>query len=265
MNEKIFFCDIDGTLVKDDMVIPKEVVAEAKRFMEEGGTLCLCTGRSPISVSKIAKELEVNGPSILYTGSAIYDFIQGEYVWYCTFKPNIKEKIKKLLSNYPSTSIQVYTKDSIYLLQENDLLLSRGVKEEIPKNIAFLSDIDDYNEVIKVVLTNEDKEVLRHCYNTLFNDEGYKFEFSSRHFVEVVSDQAGKSKSAKRVIEALGYKNPIIFAAGDGMTDIPILEMADVSFAPVDAIEEVTKSALIIVESCLVGGMSKAFRIATEM
>lgn len=261
---KVFFCDIDGTLVKGKMPIKKNVIEAAKRFMHEDGVLCLCTGRAPISVRHIAKQINPNGLSVLYTGGAIYDFKNEEYLWYSTFREGIKVKLEQLVSDYPSISVQVYTKDNIYLLQVNDLLLSRGVKEELSQDFSTILDITDFEEIIKLVLTDEDPEILKDCRKRVFDEEGYKFEFSSTHFVEVVPDSAGKDNGAMRVIEYLGIKKPVIFAAGDGMTDIPIMQKADISFAPENAAEKVLQTVQFIVPTCEHGGMVDAFQIASK-
>lgn len=53
------------------------------------------------------------------------------------------------------------------------------------------------------------------------------------------------------------------FAAGDSMTDLPMLKLAGTSFAPEDAMEAVKACCEHIVPSPVHGGMQKAFAMAT--
>ncbi len=261
----IFFCDIDGTIVKGEMEIPPIVIEEAKKFMDLGGILCLCTGRAPISVSKIAKKLEVNGPSVLYSGAAGFDFSKGSYVWCDTFSENIKAHIEELLKKYPTISVQVYTKERIYLLRTNAILTNKGVKAELSKTVSRLSDIDKDEEIIKIVLTDEDIRMLENSRQEIFSSSEYIFEFASKHFVEVIPKTAGKDRGAQRIIEHLGLDNPMIISAGDAMTDLPLLKISDISFAPQDADKKVLEAVTYVFSSYKTGGVAQAFKKASEL
>lgn len=264
-NRVIFFCDIDGTILKGDMEVPRQVIAEAKKFMDLGGILCLCTGRAPVSVEAIAKKLETNGPSILYSGAAGFDFLTGEYLWYDVLEKSVEGKIEALLGQYPRISLQVYTKDTIYLLNNNSVLRNKGVKDELAQNVSQMSDIRHYEEVIKLVLTAEDPQELEQCKQEIFNSSKYIFEFASKHFVEVIPSTGGKDRGALRMVEYLGLKNPIIMSAGDAMTDLPLLKMSNLSFAPKDAKKEVVQAASYVFPSYKNAGVADAFYHASKV
>ncbi len=260
----IFFCDIDGTLIKGEMDIPDSVIFEAKKFMNKGGVLCLCTGRAPISLGKIMDQLQANGPCIIYSGSAGYDFRVKRYLWCNYFDKKIKSKIKLLLSNYPTISVQVYTKEKIYLLRNSEFLQEKGVKEECFQLDASIQDIERCDCIIKIVLAHENTIILQRCQESLFMDSKYNFEFSSRHFVEILPENSCKENGAMKAIEILGLLNPFVLSAGDGKTDQALLQNSDISFAPKDGMKSVIEHATYTIQTCQKGGLTEAFALASE-
>ena len=66
----------------------------------------------------------------------------------------------------------------------------------------------------------------------------------------------------KKLAEIMEIPVGEFFAAGDSMTDLPMLKLAGTSFAPEDAMEAVKACCGHIVPSPVYGGMQKAFAMA---
>ena len=60
MDRSVFLSDIDGTLVRGDVLPAPEVVQAADVFRAAGGLLSLCTGRSVEGARPVAESLSVD-------------------------------------------------------------------------------------------------------------------------------------------------------------------------------------------------------------
>lgn len=259
----IFLSDIDGTLLRGDSGIHQKVINAAHEYINAGGLLSLCTGRAPISSRWVAGELPVNMPCILYTGAAIYDFATEQCIWSRHFDSNFMPILEQLYLEYPDISIQAYTHDNIFMLRANERLLRRGIKEEIPDNLSSLTDI--HGDLLKLVLTCDDVDHLQQCGKQLFTSEQTIFAFASTHFAEVVPAGAGKDNAMKALSELYDVPLSRFFAAGDGMTDLPMIELSGYSFAPVTAPKLLLDKCDMIIPSCEDGGMETAFNYARDV
>ncbi|MDR1611420.1 MAG: HAD hydrolase family protein, partial [Planctomycetota bacterium] len=128
MARYLFFTDVDGTLLRGDMAIPERVKIAAKRFVDAGGLLTLCTGRAPLSTAWIAKALDIGLPCILYGGAALYDFGRREIVSGRALPAGTGERCAEVLSRFPTVSLQAYGAENIFMLRITDLLRAKGVR-----------------------------------------------------------------------------------------------------------------------------------------
>lgn len=259
----IFLSDIDGTLLRGDSGIHRNVISAAHEYVNAGGLLSLCTGRAPVSSRWVAGELPINMPCILYTGAAIYDFDTGQCIRSRNFNIDILPILEQLYLEYPDISIQAYTHDNIFMLRANERLLRRGIKEEIPDSLSSLTDIHD--DLLKLVLTCDDVDHLQQCGKQLFSSDQMIFAFASTHFAEVVPAGAGKDNAMKALSELYDIPLSRFFAAGDGMTDLPMIELGGYSFAPVTAPKLLLDKCNMIIPSCEEGGMDIAFKYARDV
>ncbi|MGI6123406.1 MAG: HAD-IIB family hydrolase [Acetivibrionales bacterium] len=262
MNKYLFLSDIDGTLLRGESGIGPGVKKAAQEFMDYGGLLALCTGRSHVSTAWVAKELNIQIPCVIFSGAAIYDFIKKEFIWARPMENHVLESIKKVYDLYPDISIQIYTKDDIYLIRSNEHLDKYGVQEELSDSLTKLSDVK--GEILKIVLVSKNRTLLAECGNEVFDKEYFHFEFASRHFTEIVASGTGKGNALHKLAQHYNVDIKNTFAAGDGMTDLPMLQAAGFSFAPEDAAQSLLDACNMKIPPCEQGGMEQAFNYAIE-
>lgn len=263
-NPYIFFCDIDGTLIRGKMQLPQRVKDAARRFAEAGGKLALATGRSHVSTDWLARELEVEMPCILFSGAVIYDFREQRLVHGTPLPKSVLSALEEVLARYPDVSLQAYGLDRIYLLNVNDHFMKKGVQEEIEPSLSSLEDASR-DAVYKLVMASPDPGRLEAVGKALFSGPQYHFAFASRHFAEVVSSGAEKGAAARRLAEQYGVPMARTFAAGDAMTDYPLLTVCAYGFAPVDAAQKLLDLADCHIPLCEDGGMEQAFDEAVRI
>lgn len=262
MEKYLFLSDVDGTLLRGDSGIGGNVRQAAGRFMDKGGLLSLCTGRSQFSAAWVAEELGIRIPCVLYNGGAIYDFSQNKFILSFSLKNDILEPVQRVYELFPDVSLQVYTKDRIYLIRKNEFLETYGIKEEMADHLSAVSEVE--GEILKITMAADDRQLLKRCGEEVFNTGHLQFAFSSTHFAEVFAEEAGKEIGLRLMAERYGIKIRNVFAAGDGITDLPMLQAAGYSFAPVNAAKAVLEACDMKIPPCEKDGMEKAFNTAIE-
>lgn len=256
MDRSVFLSDIDGTLVRGDVLPAPEVVQAADVFRAAGGLLSLCTGRSVEGARPVAESLSVDTPCVLYGGAALYDFSADRFLWSVPFSPHILDCMERFLREFPHLSLQVLTEQGSFVLRRNALLNAKGVRVENQGPEVPLSALPI--PILKLVLCGENREELENC-RRCFPPELCCFTFSSRHFVDVVSGETGKARAMAELAERLEIPLSQCLCAGDGMSDLPMLKQAGVAYVPANAPEEVRAAADLVIPAADSGGMAAAF------
>lgn len=262
MTPHIFFVDVDGTLLRSGQTLSPVVAAAAGRFQREGGHVVLCTGRSPLSTRTLARAMGITAPCILFSGAALYDFAGETAVRTFPLPEDIRETIGAIAAMDSDISVQAYTVERAYLVQSGPVLVERGIREELEAETTGVDGIE--GEILKLVLTHPRPERLRECAETVL-DGRHHFAFASRRFAEVVACGADKGAGAKVLAGLLDVPLACTFAAGDAMTDVPMLEMCGYSFVPRDGRPEALAVGDETIPSCDEDGMATAFSRALDM
>ena len=257
--KSVFLTDIDGTLVRRDVPLPDAVVAAAHDYTAQGGLLAVCTGRSVVAAQEIAQRLGVNLPCILYCGASLYDFQARRHVFLHPFRCDILSSVASVLERHPQVSMQVFSAEEIYVLRRNARLDARGVREENTGPLRHLSEVR--GDIIKLVMCCDDPQELSAC-QAYFPSEFCDFAFASRNFADIVAAGSSKVDAMRALSRAVGIPLKHFLAAGDAMTDLPMLRLAGTSFAPANAIEEVKAAVHYTVPDVSSAGMAAAFALA---
>lgn len=257
----VFLSDVDGTLLLRDTPMTDDVVDAAREFTAKGGLIALCTGRSVVAAEETARRLGVNIPCVLYGGASLYDFEKKEHIYLHPFKEDLRPSIAMVLENHPDISMQVFTREEIYVLRRNRRLNERGVKEENAGPERRLEEVT--GDIIKLVMCCDDVEELASCRD-YFPESFCHFAFASRSFVDVVARGCSKADALETLSAHLQVPFDRFFSAGDAMTDLPMLQRSGVSFAPANAQDAIKSAVDHVVPAVTEGGMARAFRIAAS-
>lgn len=262
MYRSVFLSDVDGTLVKCNTPVLKDVVDAAAAYKAVGGGLSLCTGRAPVSALPVARLVGVNLPCILLAGAAVYDCRTERFLFMQPLPDDTLSVLSEILRIYTTASLQVITDRGAFVIRRNARLNERGVQEENTGPERGLSEVE--GTMLKVMLCDDDPEKLEECCATLFPPSRFNASFGSRHFVDVVSAGAGKGQAMEWLAQFTHMPVSRFFAAGDGMTDLPMLKLAGYSYAPVTALDEVKAAADMTIPAAAEGGMAVALRDAAQ-
>jgi len=257
----LMLCDVDGTLDYRCAGIGGKVEKGAQRFVAAGGNLGLATGRAIISTEKIAKRLHVNSISILYGGAMLYDFLKRRIAWTSPLHQELLFVAHKIIRNYPDVCTMAYTDEGIYMLNSNDMVFEKGIKEECdPKNV----DKNVAGNLLKLNLCGE-RDRVEQIKKEYFDGMDVNFSFSSFHFAEVVSDSAGKGKAMEILSDIAKIPLERFIAMGDGQNDLDMLKKAGIAFTLENAANNIKEVSDRVLPHCETGGAAEGFLLAERL
>lgn len=256
----LFLTDIDGTLLDKNHQIPEDITILANEYVKRGNLFTICSGRSILSTQWISEVLHLTTPAILLSGSMIYDFDTSKILYEQPMNSEVFSLIEFIYQKYPNFAIQAFTKDEVHAIRNNDILVSKGVREERRLETIAIDDLQD-ETLFKLLVVGTSVDDVIKCKeesDKLFDD--FHFEFSGGVFAEVVSKKSGKFNALVKLLQIIDNDVNHVLYAGDGLTDLKMIQEADYSFAPENAHYKVLESCDLIIPSNKNGGMREAFK-----
>ncbi|MDP4164381.1 MAG: Cof-type HAD-IIB family hydrolase [Bacillota bacterium] len=251
--KKIVFFDIDGTLLDHNKNLPsttKEAIAQLKK---NGVFVAIATGRAPFMFENLREELDIdsyvsfNGQFVVFENEVIYE------------NPLNQTELEKLINesqknNHPLVFLNEKT-------MKSDVLHHHYIEESM-RSLKF---------------THPEKDETfykgKNIYQSLlFCEEGeeqyYLENYPSFHLirwheysVDILPAGGSKAEGIKKMIERLGFQMEDVYAFGDGLNDIEMLEAVGTGIAMGNATEEAKKHADLITsdvsEDGIWNGLSK--------
>ena len=244
-------CDIDGTLISND-IIPQENVEKIDFFMREGGMFSLATGRTPGAVSAVLEKLGKVSPSVYGNGCMIYDFNEQRFLYEEFISDNAKAFTKEIMDKMPDVGIEIHSGTNVLVVRETQETIDHEKYESIEAKSIDYDDVLVYNWN-KVIYMLENKEQLpaikaiaaRYSEYADFVETNAVIGGRMRYYFEQVPKGASKRSGLLRLCELLDIKKGNFFAIGDYFNDLHMLEVADISACPLDSPEEILNAANI--------------------
>lgn len=249
MRYKLIACDMDETLLNDNHLICEKNIKLIKKATQEYGVKFVpTTGRGYMFIQNILKELDLQDKSgeyvISFNGGALTENKNNKVL---DFKGINLDKVKEIFEFglKEDVGIQIYTQDKLYIynLTEDERKRKEGQKIEYTilddNNLDFLE-----NEYIaKVLFQNTDvpylmslepkmKHIIKnHC----------SVSYSSNRFMEFNAPNVNKGNGLINLAKILNIEMEEIIAIGDNYNDLSMLEVAGLSVAAGNAVEDVKK------------------------
>lgn len=231
--------DLDGTLLNSQSKIGDKTHEKLKYFMENGGRFSVATGRTAGSMSLNLPDILTNAPSVFHSGAIIFDLNTKREIEHYTLDESVYSLAEAALLNIPFSAIEVLCKNDVYVINANNATKWHLETEDFfPNYVENLSDIP--RPWTRISFWN-DEDKLDHAAEYVRNyckDLPYKmFKVHSRSY-EAINEKASKGYAVERLKKLLPNVKTVI-TAGDNENDISMLERADISFAPINATDEV--------------------------
>ncbi len=226
---KIFFFDVDGTLVNDDRCVPEKHAKALQELKRRGYKVCLATGRSVKQCLSVIEETNIefdylitnNGQEIL-TGD--FELLEsGKLSNDVILKLNnfVRENGGLLLPRNKDMIGAICTKEELI---EAGKWLERDVWMADLSRYTFISveDIEKYDFPLVVTLT---KPEVNEKLIKLFGDDLEVFKFEN-NACDIYTKGTSKATAIKYVLNLLNgdYET---FAFGDSWNDVEMMKLVD--------------------------------------
>lgn len=255
MNTKIFFADLDGTLLNKQKQITPLTYQTLKEWTDKGHKLVLCSGRALDSVIHVREILGLGDFSnmylIGYNGGEIYDCTTKTLLNRVALSFDAAKKCFEIAGRY-NIHIQTFSDTHIITAKEDEEILyyKKGVHTPVIYDEDFMAHLDKepckclaifiHNGDLMDTFTDEIKRELGNEVNVMT---------STPRFIEMFPVSSGKGFSVKWLCDYLNIPFENSLAAGDEMNDVSMLEAAGISIAMQNGRDFVKKLADITTET----------------
>jgi Cof subfamily protein (haloacid dehalogenase superfamily) len=253
MSKKIFFSDLDGTLLTKDKKISEKTKQALDEFAAAGNHFAICTGRGLDNVIPVSKELGLNYKGmylICYNGAEIYDVDAGKDIFRIGVPLKLIPGIFETAAEF-GIHVHTYTSDSLVSPENGEEMqyYNRVIKRPVVVTDDIVSALpEDPCKVIAIELHDLDKlERFRLAIMEKYSDT-VTTVYSNPNYLEIFMKEAGKGSAVIRLAKHLNIPIEDTIAAGDEQNDISMIEAAGIGVAMKNAVDSAKKAADVITE-----------------
>jgi Cof subfamily protein (haloacid dehalogenase superfamily) len=251
MDKKIFFFDLDGTLLTSDKKITKDTRDALKKFTDSGHFFCINTGRAIESARAVYDGLGLDFKGSFLCGSngtQIYSVDEERYIYKTGVDMELVPKILDLADSM-DVHCHTYNEDNIISRHDNECMAyyRRVIKTPLIVTDNVLDYIDEPpSKMIAIELHDHDKqERFRMALQEMVGDK-ITLLYSNPYYLEIFPSHAGKGSAVKRLADILGVDIKNTYAAGDEQNDISMIQAAGCGIAMINGTDIVKEAADVI-------------------
>lgn len=251
--KKIFFFDLDGTLLNTEKKITPDTYSALEKWHEAGNLLAISSGRPMVSIEKVIQDLrlEIFSPfAIAFNGCYIKRYGEDTPL----LKHTVSTEDMKLVAREAAALdlyVHYYSDTQILTPHEGRELefYTRVVK--VPYRVVGELPAGIEGESCKMICIDLDQTGKQKILaeKTEAQTQGrLTCMMSNPWYMEIFPSHAGKGSAVTKMLEILGIDKKNSFAAGDEQNDISMLEAAGCGIAPANATDEVKAVADAVME-----------------
>lgn len=237
--------DIDGTMTDDKQMLSKENKSAIEYFKQNGGIFTIATGRLHDYFCEKEFDSLINCPAVLLNGAAVYDFNNKEFLMLKCLDEDYLQVFDFIKSLGGFSYIHFNYKDGGFDVEV-------GInRKDIPSKIVVACD----NEASAINIRDRLKEHF-----------GGKYEIfrSWNTGVEVLPKGATKGNALEFLKQRISGVNKTA-AIGDYENDVSLINCADISFVPENAVAELKQNADYIVSHHTKNAVKEMIEILDKM
>lgn len=258
----LFVSDLDGTLLDNRQQISPVTRTLLNHAISRGALFSIATARTPATVSRIMRGVDMQLPMVVMTGAALWDIRTGKYSEVQYFSP---EDVRRVSEAYLSSGSGafLYTLNPSGAAGRDIKIYHIGAMTEMERHFMheridspfkeFFVD-DEGNSPVPETIgdavlyfgirpTAEGENTFGHLsriegINPMFYHDWYGPEVAE---VEAFPEDATKAKAIKRLAQLAGADRIVVF--GDNLNDLSMMRIADWAVAMENAVDEVKYEA----------------------
>lgn len=237
----IILSDYDGTLANSDGLISNENLTAINEFIKRGGKFVVSSGRATDSISKMLKMQGFLGYVSSFNGGVLTNLASGETL----YRIGIDYKVcirffnylleHNIYGHFYGESAYLYPFKSDYT--ERYAKLTGVVGREEPNIIDYIEETKKSSA--KLLIFDEKYKLDKHFNELVKLLPECEVVRSTDEMIDINLKGVNKAKSIVEMAKIFNVKCSDVVAVGDAGNDIPMLEVAGLSVAPLNALEKV--------------------------
>ncbi len=250
-DKKIFFFDLDGTLLNSEKKITLKTLEALRKFTDAGNYFAINTGRAIDSAKMVYKHLGLDFKGSFLCGSngtEIYSVEEDRYVFRTGVRLELVPRILDLAEQY-DVHCHTYNLDHIVSRHDNECMkyYRRVIKTPLLITNDVLKDVTEPpSKMIAIELHDHSKqERFREALQNMVGDE-LTLLYSNPYYLEIFPSDAGKGSAVKRLADILSVDIVNTYAAGDEQNDISMIQAAGTGIAMINGTDLVKESADVV-------------------
>lgn len=235
---KIVFIDIDGTLVNDEKVIPKENIETIKRLKKDGVEVVLASGRPYHSIEKYSNIVGARPYIIGSNGGVVVNFEDNKILYNANIDKSLAlEVLKFIKQNNLFTAI---TMSGNLVLEKEMYSLTKENRDELIEVDSLEDYLKNTNEsIIKFSIMSDQKKDLEAAREKMINKfnltitnvdtfvipKKYRIDGKNPFIMDIMQEYVSKGEAIKKLCKYLNFNTSETIIFGDGMNDIEMFEL----------------------------------------
>lgn len=259
MERPLLVSDLDGTLLDSEKRVSERTVAVVNQFVARGGLFSVATARMPYGFRSRLERLDLRIPTVVMNGAALYSLTETRFEH--TFAMTADD-----VAHVAAVTTDVGAGAFVYAVDDGRLRIGHASRDDLrwtqynseaaqaahgPFAELGSSGWSRLGDVIYVAVVGGD-DVLAAASAALGTAPGirclpYRNVYTETDCLEVAAAGAGKENALAELVQIVGADGLVAF--GDNYNDVGMMEMADVSFAPDNAVPSVRDLADEVIPS----------------
>lgn len=243
---KLFFTDMDGTLLDDKKQIPERNKQAIHQLLASGHGFVICSGRSHSSIAPFIKELGLNRKgcyAILYNGGSILDCHTGEFLYKKTIP---MDYVRHIFQEARAFGLHCQTYGGDYVLTERDSPELQQYKWSSKMEVKIDPDLIWHlkEEPVKILTSSLNDRARHEAYRAHMENWAkgrISIFFSGPYYLEHVMEDVSKGNAIRFLCEHLRLPLSCTIGIGDAENDISMLETTAFSVCMKNGTEEAKK------------------------
>lgn len=259
-SKKLFVTDLDGTLLNQSKVIPRNALDSINRYIQSGGIFTIATGRTEKSCCLATDMLPISVPVILYNGACVMDLQTHEVLYEHTLPAKVfRPIVQSVIERFPEVCIEIFTYGSLIFVNPKATIDPHIVRE---KQEYVSMPLEETPEAWLKIMLFAPHEILKKAAAFLDQQIGGCFKcntmFSTEHYYEVLNGDSSKAKAVQWLANWMHIDKDNVGAIGDYLNDEELLAWCGYPYAPANAHDRVKKIACVTVRSNDEGAIEEA-------
>ena len=250
---KIIFCDLDGTLLKDDKTLPEENAKAISYALSKGVKFVLCSGRSNMSLDVLNEQLGLvreNNYTVAFYGSTIYENVSKKKLINHLLKGEYGGEVLDILRQYP-VNVLAYENEKLWCDKPTERIKRYARNSFIPYYVTEdLRELvsHDFSKII-AISDNEKLSQIQQACNSCGITEKVGVFFSGEDILEFNPYNIDKGTGVKDLLEKINIDPSEAIAIGDNFNDIPMIENVGMGVAVKNGVDEIKSVANYVTEN----------------